>query len=69
MRCPLVLVRGSESQLLAAEAARSLIDSQPKGRLIEISGAGHHVAIDRPDELVSVLTEFIGLTQVPRLDH
>jgi pimeloyl-ACP methyl ester carboxylesterase len=60
--CPVLLIRGADSQLLSAEAAHSLVEALPDGRLTEISGAGHHVLIDQPDELLSALDRFIGLS-------
>ena len=60
--CPVLLLRGVESQLLSAEAARRFVEALPDGRLIEISGAGHHILIDQPEELLSALNQFVGLS-------
>lgn len=41
IRCPVLLVRGSESDLLTAESAREMTQRGPKARLVELPGIGH----------------------------
>lgn len=57
--CPTLLVRGGESGLLPKEAAQTFISQIRRGHLVEIPGAGHHVLIDRPEELLLELRRFI----------
>jgi pimeloyl-ACP methyl ester carboxylesterase len=59
VRCPTLLVRGGESTLLSNEAATKFVSEIRLGRLVEIADAGHHVLIDQPDRLLSVLEDFI----------
>lgn len=65
VRCPTLLIRGGESHLLSAEAARELARALPKGRLAEVPEAGHHVFIDRPQEVLSLIEAFAGEAEPP----
>jgi len=58
--CPTLLVRGKESQLLGADAARELVAAMPNARLVEVANAGHHVMVDRPEALAAHFDEFLG---------
>jgi pimeloyl-ACP methyl ester carboxylesterase len=59
IRCPTLLVRGGESQLLSTEGARQIVQRIERARLVEIAGAGHHVLIDQPKALLEELRRFI----------
>lgn len=59
VRSPTLLVRGSESPLLTADAARAFVDALPNGRAVEISAAGHHVLVDRPEALLDAIARFL----------
>ncbi|CAN5857922.1 hypothetical protein BH11PSE12_BH11PSE12_32720 [soil metagenome] len=39
--CPTLLVRGSESDLLTAEAAQQMTQRGPRAKVVEIAGVGH----------------------------
>lgn len=65
VRCPTLLVRGSESKLLSPRAALELVDELAFGRLVEIQEAGHHVLLDRPERLLEALHAFFD-TLAPR---
>lgn len=41
IRCPTLLVRGAESDLLKRETALAMAERGPKARLVEIAGVGH----------------------------
>jgi pimeloyl-ACP methyl ester carboxylesterase len=60
VRCPTLLIRGGESTLLTAEGAASVVEQLPSGRLIEISGAGHNVHLERPTEVIVAITEHLS---------
>ncbi len=60
IRCPALLIRGVESALLSAEAALEFTRQLRTCQLIEIADAGHHVLIDQPEALLSILEKFIG---------
>jgi pimeloyl-ACP methyl ester carboxylesterase len=58
IRCPVLLVRGTRSNVLSADVARRMIETLADGRLIELD-AGHNVALDRPKELADAIVEFV----------
>jgi pimeloyl-ACP methyl ester carboxylesterase len=60
VRCPTLLIRGSESTLLTPAGAVSVVDKLPAGRLLEISGAGHNVHLERPTEVIVAITEHLS---------
>lgn len=57
VRCPVLLVRGTRSNVLSAEVAQRMIKTLTDGRLVELD-AGHNVALDRPAELANAVVEF-----------
>jgi esterase len=57
IRCPVLLVRGTRSNVLSAEIAKRMIETLAQGRLIELE-AGHNVALDRPTELADAVVAF-----------
>jgi len=57
--CPTLIVRGAESDLPAAEAAKQMAERLPDGRVVEIAGAGHTVPADRPEEFVRQIRAFL----------
>jgi len=59
IECPCLVVRGEESHLLSAEAARLLCGEIPRAKLAEISASGHHVLLDRPETLLGAMTNFL----------
>lgn len=59
VRCPVLLVRGTRSNVLSADVAQRMITTLANGRLIELD-TGHNVALDRPKELAEAVVEFAG---------
>lgn len=59
LACPTLLVRGAESDILSADIAGRMLESQPRARLVEVAGAGHTVPGDRPGEFLAALREFL----------
>jgi pimeloyl-ACP methyl ester carboxylesterase len=43
LTCPVLVVRGAESEILEAEAAERFVAALPNGRLMTVPGAGHNV--------------------------
>lgn len=60
IRCPVLLVRGSNSSLLTAVGARDLLAEIPDATLVEIPGAGHNVHIERPLEVLDAVSGFLA---------
>ncbi len=55
IRCPCLLVRGSDSPLLGAEGAASLASEIPDARVVEIAGCGHNLHLERPLDAIGAL--------------
>ncbi|HET7876077.1 MAG TPA: alpha/beta fold hydrolase [Methylomirabilota bacterium] len=56
---PILLVRGTESDILCPEVARRMIEAFPTGRLVEMPGAGHTVPGDKPEEFARIVRSFL----------
>jgi esterase len=41
--CPVLLVRGGESDFLEPDAAQRFVDALPNGRLVTVPNTGHNV--------------------------
>lgn len=51
IRCPTLLVRGSESDLLSAETAEAMRARGPRAELVEIPGVGHAPTFMHADQI------------------
>lgn len=58
--CPVLVLRGSESQLLTPEGADALAREFRDARLLAIEGAGHHIHLDQPDEFLAAVVPFLA---------
>ncbi len=58
IRCPVLLVRGSESDLLTAESAQQMTQRGPKARLVELPGLGHAPTFMHADQ-IALAREFL----------
>jgi pimeloyl-ACP methyl ester carboxylesterase len=56
---PALVVRGEHSPILPRDMAERLVAELPRGRLVEIAGAYHHLVLDRPREFVAALDAFL----------
>jgi pimeloyl-ACP methyl ester carboxylesterase len=59
VRCPALLVRGSESPILAAESARRFRQECPGAAIAEVPGAGHSVMGDNPSGFLAAVRPFL----------
>ncbi|HKY52639.1 MAG TPA: alpha/beta hydrolase [Candidatus Limnocylindria bacterium] len=59
VRCPVLIVRGTRSNVLSADVAQRMVKTVADGRLVELD-AGHNVALDRPRELAEAVLELAG---------
>jgi pimeloyl-ACP methyl ester carboxylesterase len=57
--CPTLLVRGAQSDVLAVETAKRMVDELPLARLVVVPGAGHTVPGDQPAAFQSLLRGFL----------
>ena len=59
VRCPTLVVRGQQSDLLGHETAERMARELPSGVLVEVPGAGHLIPLEEPDAFVAVLRRFL----------
>ena len=58
VRCPVLLLRGADSDLLSKETAIAMTQRGPKARLREFAGVGHAPTLIAPEQ-VAVVREFL----------
>lgn len=56
--CPVLLLRGAESDLLSPATALAMTQRGPRARLHEVAGVGHAPMLVQPDQ-VAVVSEFL----------
>jgi pimeloyl-ACP methyl ester carboxylesterase len=59
LRCPLWVLRGSDSDVLSEDGASQVIDLVPHARLERIVGAGHLAAGDNPRSFMALVKSFL----------
>jgi esterase len=59
IRCPTLIIKGGESDILSAESASKLQAAIPESRLAIVSGAGHSVMGDNPGAFVGAVRDFL----------
>ena len=58
-RCPTLVLRGAESDLLRPGDAAEMARRGPKARIVEFPGIGHAPALMAPDQ-IAVIEDFLG---------
>jgi esterase len=58
--CPVLVVRGAESDAFTEAATAGFAATLPDGRWVEVEDAGHTVQGDNPRGLVAVLADFLA---------
>lgn len=64
IRCPTLIVKGAESDILSPAAASRLQAAIPGSELAEIPGAGHSVMGDNPAAFVAATRAFLARTGI-----
>ncbi len=59
IRCPVLLVRGSGSDLLTAETAHRMTERGPRARLVELPGVGHAPTFIHDDQIAIARSFFL----------
>ncbi len=54
LRCPTLLLRGAQSDLLSPATAQAMTQRGPKARLVEFAGVGHAPMLVQPDQVEAV---------------
>jgi esterase len=57
--CPVLVVRGADSDVIDDTKAADFAAAFPDGRWAKVQGAGHNVQSDNPRELVGVIADFL----------
>jgi len=65
IRCPTLLIRGVESDVLSAETATRMLETCSAARLVEVVDAGHTVPGDQPERFLALVTEFLACAGTP----
>jgi pimeloyl-ACP methyl ester carboxylesterase len=58
IRCPTLLLRGADSDILSSATAKAMSERGPKARLHEFAGVGHAPTLVAPDQ-IDVVREFL----------
>jgi pimeloyl-ACP methyl ester carboxylesterase len=56
---PVLVLRGSASDVLSSDGAAAIAEQLPDGRLVEVSNAGHLAAGDNPTTTVDLIRTFL----------
>jgi pimeloyl-ACP methyl ester carboxylesterase len=59
--CPVLVLRGTQSDVLLAETAEQMTRRGPHARLIEFAGIGHAPSLLSADQVMPIC-EFLGVT-------
>jgi pimeloyl-ACP methyl ester carboxylesterase len=58
VKCPTLLVRGAQSDLLTVDTARQMSERGPRARLVEIPGVGHAPMLMAADQ-IGIVRDFL----------
>ncbi len=56
---PTLVIRGADSTLLTQKGAEAYVADIPRARLAVVEGAGHNVHLERPDEFLEAVEDFL----------
>ncbi|MBE0610985.1 MAG: alpha/beta hydrolase [Dehalococcoidia bacterium] len=59
MRCPVLILRGGQSDVLSADIAARMVEALPGAKLVEVPGVGHAPVLTEP-AAVKALGEFLA---------
>ena len=60
IRCPTLVLRGAESDLLRGADAAAMTERGPRARLVELPGIGHAPALMAEDQIALVSDFLLG---------
>jgi pimeloyl-ACP methyl ester carboxylesterase len=58
IRCPTLVLRGAQSDLLTAETAQAMAERGPRAQVVEVAGVGHAPTLIHEDQ-ISVVRDFL----------
>ncbi|MGH8686252.1 MAG: alpha/beta fold hydrolase [Burkholderiales bacterium] len=59
VRCPTLLIRGAESDLLSRQTAEAMTQRGPKAKLVELPGIGHAPTLLHDDQ-IAIVADFLN---------
>ena len=59
LRCPTLLLRGEQSDLLTRDTAQAMTQRGPRARLVELPGVGHAPTLIHADQ-VALVRDFLN---------
>jgi esterase len=62
--CPVLLVRGNDSDVLAAATAQRMLAENPNASLASVPECGHSITIDNPDGMLEVVSPWLAAAEV-----
>jgi pimeloyl-ACP methyl ester carboxylesterase len=62
VRCPTLLVRGDDSDILSLETAQRMLAVNPNATLVTVPDCGHSITLERPDGLRVAVTPWLAAT-------
>jgi pimeloyl-ACP methyl ester carboxylesterase len=57
--CPILLVRGADSDILSPDTAERMMKENPNATLAVVPDCGHSITLDRPDGFLEVLAPWL----------
>ena len=63
MSCPVLLVRGQDSDVLAAETAQRMLDENPNATMASVPVCGHGITLDNPDGMLEVVSPWLAAAE------
>jgi pimeloyl-ACP methyl ester carboxylesterase len=60
LKCPVLVLRGAESNILEPEAAMRFVDALPNGRLVTVPKCGHNVHSGNTPGFLEAITPFLA---------
>ena len=60
IKCPVLIISGSETDTLGLETAKKMLTALPNGQLVHVDRAAHMVFEDNPDGFIQELRKFLG---------
>jgi esterase len=62
VRCPILLVRGDDSDILSPDTAARMLKENPNATLAVVADCGHSITLDRPQGLLDALVPWLVAT-------
>ena len=59
----MLLVRGNDSDVLAAETAQRMLAENPNARLASVPECGHSITLDNPDGMLEVVSPWLAAAE------